>query len=360
MKRMSVSGLVAAMSAAMLLPLSACGNAATEAPEQAEAVAEADVAQEAAEQAEAASEAGADVAQEAEQETPAGERESTLDYSEIARWSYEFSSGAGGWATELTIDSDGSFHGLYHDSEMGSTGEGYPNGTFYHCEFTGRFGPLERVGEYTLATTIEHIEFKEAPGMEEIADDMLYIASEAYGMDGAERILFYLPGKEVATLPEEFRQWCMYAIDEEDTTLQFVGLYNETPQYGFYSVKVSYTREELLDAYERVCEEDAAIEDRFENEDMNQLTMNFTASDQYVLWDSFLNDLWRYFKVTLSGEEMEALTVKQREWIAYKEQAAKDEAATYEGGSIYPLIYNRKLTELTKARVAELMNYLRN
>lgn len=352
MKRMSVSGLAALMSVVMLLPLSACGNAAT-APSVVEAIPEESDAPDSGEATGLETESSV-----TETDSP-GDAEEALDYTEIARWSYEFSSGAGGWATELTIDADGTFHGLYHDSEMGVTGEGYPNGTFYHCDFTGRFGPLERVDEYTLSTTIEHIEFKEEPGTEKIADDLLYIASEAYGMDGAERILFYLPGKDVSSLPEEFRHWCMYAIDEADTTLQFVGLYNETPQYGFYSAKVSYTREELIDAYERVCEEDAAIEKRFEEEDMNQLTMNFTASDQYALWDSFLNDLWRYLKVTLSGEEMEALTAKQREWIAYKEQAAEDEAATYEGGSIYPLIYNRKLTELTKARVEELMSYLR-
>ena len=40
-----------------------------------------------------------------------------------------FSSGAGGWSTELKVADDGTFTGAYHDSEMELTGENYPNGT---------------------------------------------------------------------------------------------------------------------------------------------------------------------------------------------------------------------------------------
>ena len=35
----------------------------------------------------------------------------------------------------LDIRPDGSFEGEYFDSDMGSTGEGYPNGTVYLCDF---------------------------------------------------------------------------------------------------------------------------------------------------------------------------------------------------------------------------------
>ena len=43
---------------------------------------------------------------------------------------FEFSSGVGAWSTELTMLEDGTFWGNFHDSEMGETGEGYPNGTY--------------------------------------------------------------------------------------------------------------------------------------------------------------------------------------------------------------------------------------
>ena len=98
-----INGPVAAASVAALLLLAGCGGSAqtssvVEPLPETETDAAADVATD------AASEAEADSEQTAAEDTPAGQRESALDYSEIARWSYEFSSGAGGWATELTID----------------------------------------------------------------------------------------------------------------------------------------------------------------------------------------------------------------------------------------------------------------
>ena len=42
---------------------------------------------------------------------------------------YIFTSGVGAWETELTLYADGTFTGQFHDSNMGETGYGYPNGT---------------------------------------------------------------------------------------------------------------------------------------------------------------------------------------------------------------------------------------
>lgn len=49
---------------------------------------------------------------------------------------FHFSSGAGGWLTEIVISEDGSFTGHFHDSDMG---DAYPEGTRYECSFTGVF-----------------------------------------------------------------------------------------------------------------------------------------------------------------------------------------------------------------------------
>ena len=46
-----------------------------------------------------------------------------------------FSSGAGAWGTVLELAPDGAFTGSFHDTNMGETGEGYPNGTVYLCSF---------------------------------------------------------------------------------------------------------------------------------------------------------------------------------------------------------------------------------
>ena len=62
------------------------------------------------------------------------ESSETLPISEAINMT--FASGAGGWSTELTLNPDGSFNGNYHDSEMGDTGEDYPNGSMYIASIT--------------------------------------------------------------------------------------------------------------------------------------------------------------------------------------------------------------------------------
>ena len=63
-------------------------------------------------------------------------------FKDLEDHQFYFSSGAGGWRTFLNIDADGRFDGAYSDSEMGSVGEDYPNGTYYLCEFIGKFSNL--------------------------------------------------------------------------------------------------------------------------------------------------------------------------------------------------------------------------
>ena len=39
-------------------------------------------------------------------------------YGIMSKWDFEFSSGAGGWGTSLTVTPNGQFNGIYSDSEM--------------------------------------------------------------------------------------------------------------------------------------------------------------------------------------------------------------------------------------------------
>ena len=130
-----------------------------------------------------------------------------FSYGKLQHTTFIFSSGAGAWETDLSVDADGNFSGMFHDSEMGDTGEGYPSGSIYFSEFFGRFGQLEKVDDYTYATTIESIEYVNEPGTEEIKDEMRYKYSEAYGLENAGRILFYLPGRPLDSFSEGERSW---------------------------------------------------------------------------------------------------------------------------------------------------------
>ncbi|MBQ3773592.1 MAG: hypothetical protein II833_04310, partial [Pseudobutyrivibrio sp.] len=54
--------------------------------------------------------------------------DSTITFEDLAKYSYSFTSGAGGWEDDFDIEKDGSFHGNYHDSDMGDIGDDYPDG----------------------------------------------------------------------------------------------------------------------------------------------------------------------------------------------------------------------------------------
>lgn len=165
------------------------------------------------------------------------EAEERLSFTELKDLQFVFSSGAGGWATLLTVDEDGGFSGEWYDGEMGETGEDYPNGTMYRSEFTGTFARPEKVNEYTWSMRILEMSYTEAVGKEEILDGVRYCYGEAYGLEGAEELLIYLPGAPLNELPEEFRVWVDYALQTAgaEAELPFYGLYNEAKQNGFSS-----------------------------------------------------------------------------------------------------------------------------
>ena len=81
---------------------------------------------------------------------------------------FYFSSGAGGWATELKVYADGTFEGHYYDSDMGDRGNGYPNGTQYDSEFKGKFSVPEQVNNYSYSMKVENVETDKMAGTEEI------------------------------------------------------------------------------------------------------------------------------------------------------------------------------------------------
>ena len=279
--------------------------------------------------------------------------------SDLSDRVFYFGSGAGAWFTELRIREDGSFEGQYQDADMGSTGDGYPNGTLYYCAFSGTFDQLEKVDDLTYRMNLSAITFEQEPEKEEIINGVRYVYSTAYGLEGDEFYL-YLPGSRLADLPEAYRQWVGYydleAVQEDE--LSFYGLYNVREEQGFSS---SVYEEQSLS--ERIAmeisfaeEQEKEIEKKQKEAD-TQMEMNITAAEMYQMWDDTLNIVWKLLEADLSEADMEALRKEEREWIAYKDaevQAAGEESG---GGSIRPSLEAATAAELTKARVYELAKY---
>lgn len=158
---------------------------------------------------------------------------------------YTFTSGVGFWSTEMTVKSDGSFYGIYHDSDMGSGGNGY-NTTMYYCDFSGKFKNPKKINSYTYSFEIDSIKFKNTPNTEEIKTEgsakVRYVYTDAYGLDcGAKTIYAYTPDAPVALLPDGFMSWVgnlrRYTCGDVPK-LSHKCLYAVEPEYGWIGEQV--------------------------------------------------------------------------------------------------------------------------
>ena len=175
------------------------------------------------------------------EEQGTSDAEAAFSYRQMETIFFRFSSGAGGWSTDMTVSADGSFDGLYSDSDMGDMGEEYPNGTVYFCKFSGRFGELKKVDDFTYQTTIVEMQYENEPDTEEIIDDTLYRYTDVYGLENAGNIVFYLPGTPAETLSEECKSWLHDILYDWETgksleELPCVVLCNEAMGECFYSL----------------------------------------------------------------------------------------------------------------------------
>ena len=339
--------------------------------------------------------------------TETEQQEHGFSFADVADREFFFSSGAGGWCTVLYIDEDGSFEGNFRDSDMGSTGEGYPNGTLYYCDFKGRFTEPQKVNDYTYRFQIKEISFADEVGKEENKDGVHYIYSDAYGLDDSEYFFMYLPGTPLAELSEEFLRWIGYHNGMEgttDTELPFYALYNVEQEYGFYDYSqensdgvssgneeenpngMSFEGEgensngtnsdsnegagngaggvsrakELAEASLRGAKERAdVLEEKLESGYLSQMEMNQTSYKIYTIWDDQLNYIWKLMKEKLPEDQMKDILTEQRAWIKEKEQKVKETGAECEGGSLQPLLENTEAAELTRERAYELLDYFK-
>ncbi len=154
------------------------------------------------------------------------------------RLQFTFSSGAGAWATGLTLRSDGSFEGEYVDDDMGDAGEGY-SGTEYLCSFTGRFGEIRKMGEHAYLMRLEELVCEEEEGKEWIEGGTRYVASGPYGMEDGEEFLLYLPGVAADDLTDLCLSWWpgRFAVNSEGApeNLDCYILYNINTGQGFFT-----------------------------------------------------------------------------------------------------------------------------
>ena len=173
-----------------------------------------------------------EVQEQAETEEP--QEDIGMSFEELSNYSYYFSSGVGGWSDGFTISEDGTFEGYYYDSDMGDTGDGYPNGTQYFCDYKGRFEDIKKINDYTYSMRMTELTVTN-DDQEFISDGVRYIPLYPYALDGADEILIYLPGTPVSELSEEVQMWLFIPYQDQQETLESLALVNVNEDYGICS-----------------------------------------------------------------------------------------------------------------------------
>lgn len=137
----------------------------------------------------------------------------------LAGKNFVFSSGTGGWSTTLSIGPNSTFSGVYHDSDMGVTGPGYPGGTVSYSKFSGQFKNIHQLNPNLYEMYIENLQYENPVGGSEIKEGQKYDYTEAYGISKNTRMAIYLPGTPISALPEEVRLFSYGLIPEDSQTL---------------------------------------------------------------------------------------------------------------------------------------------
>ena len=132
-------------------------------------------------------------------------------------------SGAGAWSDDLTLSPDGQFFGAYHDTDAGDTGEGYPNGTHYYCEYWGFVSDVEQTSDYSYACKIQGVGTQNVPGTEDIEEGILFKYTKPESLVNENEFVLYLPNTPVSVLPEGAKSWLvpLHGEFKEDT----IGIY---------------------------------------------------------------------------------------------------------------------------------------
>lgn len=216
-------------------------------------------------------------------------------FEALAGLEWSFSSGVGGWSTDLRFAEDGSFSGEYHDSEMGDAAEEYPSGTVYFSDFTGNMSILGKADDYAWTVRVDSLVLDTEPGYEEIDGDIRYVAMEPYGISEGDEMLLYLPGTPVDVLTEDMQFWAhINLMEEKPETLPGWLLYSAKNESGFegWAVDedvqlanpwVDMTREEL--------------------EQASGLTLNVPEGAENVVWRWMEADGLAELEFTLDGDE---------------------------------------------------------
>ncbi len=122
-----------------------------------------------------------------------------------------------------------------------------------------------------------------------------------------------------------------------------------------YVVSSSTSLQEELESIEKIIQKYTPIAQSAQT----QMEMNISSRWFLVIWDTELNNLWSRFSDSADPQTKEKLLTEQRNWIAMKEEVTLMNLGTREeNGSMYPMLQNAFLEEITEDRAYVIANQL--
>lgn len=122
-----------------------------------------------------------------------------------------------------------------------------------------------------------------------------------------------------------------------------------------YVVSASASLQKELENMEKIIQKYTPLAEAAQT----QGEMNTSSLWFFVIWDTELNNLWSRFSDAADEQAKEKILEEQRNWIAMKEEVTLlNLGPAEENGSMYPLLQNSFLEEITKNRAYVLANEL--
>lgn len=260
----------------------------------------------------------------------------------------------GEYPTWLHVAPDGSFSGSYKELFLEDTGEEYPNGTIYLCNFDGKFAEPKEINAYTYSLEVSTMTYEEFIGSHIYKDGFYYYYVWPAGLYDLEELVLYTPGAPLSELPAEFLESVGYnpLSVEEDATLPFYGIYNVKEEYGFCSF---YLMEEVWDLIGDA--EDFALQynDMLANDTVTEAQYIEVSKAIWEQWELTLDYLIYTLNMQLDGKEIVILKAQNEEWITARAQEVEEYINTsYANDPLESMYTNLKMAEITRERVYEL------
>ena len=154
----------------------------------------------------------------------------------------------------------------------------------------------------------------------------------------------------------EFLYHATRKTEAEEERLDFTCDYSEDIRADVdYVVSVSASLQEELESIVKIIQKYTPLAQAAET----QGEMNVSSQWFLVIWDTELNSLWNRFSNSADQQTKENILAEQRNWIDMKEEATLLSIGdSEENGSMYPLLQNSFLEEITRRRAYVLANEL--